>query len=76
MHEPEPTLRLTPDLRGWTQILAGYREPSTARSILEIVITVLPLMFLWLLMWASLTSATGFACCFRCQRLVFSCASS
>src|SRR3984893_17490415 len=54
MHEPEPTLRLTPDLRGWTQILAGYRAPSTARSILEIVITVLPLMFLWLLMWASL----------------------
>jgi len=38
-------------LRGWTQILAGYREPSSARSIIEIVITVLPLMFLWLLMW-------------------------
>ena len=54
MNEPEPSRSPTSDLRGWTQILAGYREPSSARSILEIVITVLPLMCLWLLMWASL----------------------
>jgi len=54
MNELEPSLRLTPDVRGWTQILAGYREPSSARSILEIMITVLPFMVLWLLMWASL----------------------
>jgi omega-6 fatty acid desaturase (delta-12 desaturase) len=54
MNEPEPSLSLTSDLRGWTQILASYREPSSARSILEIVITVLPLMCLWLLMWVSL----------------------
>ena len=54
MNEPEPSIRLTPDLREWTQILAGYREPSSARSIIEILITVLPLMFLWLLMWVSL----------------------
>ena len=54
MNEPEPSLGLTADLRKWTKILAGYREPSSARSILEIAITVLPLMALWFLMWASL----------------------
>jgi len=59
MNEPEPSLSPTSDLRGWTQILASYREPSSARSILEIVITVLPLMLLWLLMWASLDISYG-----------------
>ncbi|HZJ11912.1 MAG TPA: fatty acid desaturase, partial [Methyloceanibacter sp.] len=44
----------SPPLRAWPEILARYREPSSARSILEIVITVLPLVLLWLLMWASL----------------------
>jgi omega-6 fatty acid desaturase (delta-12 desaturase) len=42
------------DARAWTQILAGYRQPSTARSIVEIVITVVPLATLWVLAWATL----------------------
>ncbi len=41
-------------MRAWSDILAAYREPSNLRSIIEIVITVLPLVLLWLLMWASL----------------------
>ena len=52
-----PTEKVTAmdeSLRAWSDILAGYREPSSARSILEIVITVLPLVLLWVLMWASL----------------------
>jgi len=44
----------SPPLRAWSDVLASYREPSSVRSILEIVITVLPLVLLWLLMWASL----------------------
>jgi len=48
-----PGVSLT-DSRMWAQILARYREPSNARSIFEIVITVLPLVLLWLLMWALL----------------------
>ena len=44
----------TPSLRAWSDILARYREPNSARSILEIVMTVPPLVLLWLLMWASL----------------------
>jgi acyl-lipid omega-6 desaturase (Delta-12 desaturase) len=42
------------DARALTKVLAGYREPSVGRSIVELVITVLPLMGLWLAMWASL----------------------
>ena len=43
-----------PEARGWTQILARYRSPSPARSIIELVMTAGPLVLLWLLMWASL----------------------
>src|ERR1043166_1165854 len=54
MNEQEANLRVTLDGRAWSEVLAGYREPSSARSILELVVTVLPLLLLWLLMWASL----------------------
>ena len=40
--------------REWAQILANYREPSHARSVLELVITAVPFAGLWLLMWATL----------------------
>jgi acyl-lipid omega-6 desaturase (Delta-12 desaturase) len=42
------------DPRAWTRILAKYREPSRARSVIELVITVVPLALLWVLMWATL----------------------
>ena len=42
------------EARGWTQILARYRAPSPARSIIELVMTAGPLVLLWLLMWATL----------------------
>jgi acyl-lipid omega-6 desaturase (Delta-12 desaturase) len=42
------------DVRGWTKILARYRTPSTARSIIELAITAGPLVLLWFLMWATL----------------------
>jgi omega-6 fatty acid desaturase (delta-12 desaturase) len=38
----------------WTQILARYRQPSTARGILEIALTIIPLTALWVLAWATL----------------------
>jgi omega-6 fatty acid desaturase (delta-12 desaturase) len=37
----------------WTRILASYREPSHARSIVEIAITVGPLATLWGLSWVA-----------------------
>ncbi|MEA2904010.1 MAG: hypothetical protein QOI12_1397 [Alphaproteobacteria bacterium] len=43
----------TSDVRGWTRILARYREPSDGRSIVEIAITLGPLAALWALAWAA-----------------------
>jgi acyl-lipid omega-6 desaturase (Delta-12 desaturase) len=42
------------EARGWMQILARYRAPSPARSISEVVITAVPFVLLWFLMWAML----------------------
>ena len=38
----------------WIQILARYREPSHARSFIEIAVTLLPLAVLWTLSWAAI----------------------
>jgi len=54
MNEQVANLPVTGDPRALAQSLAGYREPSCARSIFEIVVTVVPLVLFWLLMWASL----------------------
>ncbi|MCA1296757.1 fatty acid desaturase [Stappia indica] len=37
------------DARSWSAVLANYRHPSTARSIFEVVVTVLPFASLWAL---------------------------
>jgi acyl-lipid omega-6 desaturase (Delta-12 desaturase) len=49
----------TVDLRALTHSLSGYREPSHGRSVIEILITVLPFISLWLLMWWSLRFGHG-----------------
>jgi omega-6 fatty acid desaturase (delta-12 desaturase) len=46
---------LPADAGRWPKLLAGYREPSGGRSIVEILITALPLIVLWACMWASLS---------------------
>ncbi len=47
------------DPRTLTQALARYREPNHGRSILEILITVVPLVLLWLSMWFALHIGYG-----------------
>jgi acyl-lipid omega-6 desaturase (Delta-12 desaturase) len=37
-------------------MLARYREPNCARSVLELVITVVPFVLIWTLMWAALSN--------------------
>jgi len=54
MNEQEANLPAPGDARALAQSLAGYRDPSCARSVVEIAITALPFVLLWLLMWASL----------------------
>src|SRR5438067_10706998 len=44
--------------RSWTQILAPYRNPNSARSVVEIIITFMPLAALWTL--ASTAIRTGY----------------
>jgi len=51
--DPHPTA-VSSEARAWTQILSCYREPSNGRSIVEIAITIVPLIALWVLMWAAL----------------------
>jgi omega-6 fatty acid desaturase (delta-12 desaturase) len=43
---------LTSPPQRWTRILARYREPSQARGIFEIAITLVPFAALWALAWA------------------------
>ena len=42
------------DARLWTPLLARYRQPSTGRSLVEIGVTLPPLVALWVLSWAAL----------------------
>ncbi len=52
--DPAGLASTAPDARTWAQILARYYQPSTARGIVEIAITVVPLAALWALAWATL----------------------
>src|ERR1700738_601519 len=55
MHELNSTVvAAAPDARGLTQLLARYRAPSVARSTTELAITAVPLVLIWILMWATL----------------------
>src|SRR4029079_2558319 len=40
-----------PSAGAWSKKLAPYREPKTGRSILEIVITAVPLLLIWAVAW-------------------------
>ena len=42
------------ETRTWAQILALYRTPKTSRSIFELLVTAVPFVILWALMWAAL----------------------
>ena len=53
MHERAPNVHLTPD-RLLIRDLAAYREPNSARSMLEVVITAAPFVLIWIVMWAAL----------------------
>lgn len=57
--EPAQSLAATPATRAWVQVLAPYRQPSNGRAIVEIVITLVPLVALWVLMWATLDLGYG-----------------
>jgi acyl-lipid omega-6 desaturase (Delta-12 desaturase) len=43
-----------PETRALAQLLARYREPNNARGVFELVITAVPLLVIWALIWAAL----------------------
>jgi omega-6 fatty acid desaturase (delta-12 desaturase) len=47
------------DMRALVRGLACYREPDHARSVIELVITAVPLALLWFAMWLSLEVSYG-----------------
>jgi omega-6 fatty acid desaturase (delta-12 desaturase) len=53
-HMSDPGKSIKEDLRSWTQSLGRYREPDVSRSLFELLVTALPLIGLWALMWAAL----------------------
>lgn len=51
-HRPKRALSMADrQARDWTKVLGRYHEPKSARSLIELATTVLPLAALWLAMW-------------------------
>ena len=46
-------VRSPPETRALAQLLARYREPNSARGVFELVITAVPLLVLWALIWVA-----------------------
>jgi omega-6 fatty acid desaturase (delta-12 desaturase) len=42
-----------PKSRALAQLLAGYRKPDSARGVFELMITAVPLLIIWALIWAA-----------------------
>ena len=61
MPEAQPSALDTESGRYWVRILAHYREPSHARSILELLMSVGPFACLMALSWWSLSVSTALA---------------
>jgi omega-6 fatty acid desaturase (delta-12 desaturase) len=49
-----PSLHDTPNPRALVSVLARYREPNSARSLFELVITAAAFVLIWIAMWAAL----------------------
>ena len=50
----EATRNSATPARDWVRTLNLYRAPSHSRSLIEIMVTVVPFVLLWILMWACL----------------------
>jgi hypothetical protein len=54
MYERAPNVHGVSDSRALAHFLARYREPSCTRAALELAITAVPFVLIWILMWATL----------------------
>ena len=53
MNDGALDVHTAPDPRALAHMLARYREPSSARGVLELAITAVPFALIWVLMWAA-----------------------
>jgi omega-6 fatty acid desaturase (delta-12 desaturase) len=51
--KPDMSQRL-PEIRALPRLLARYREPDSARGVFELVITAVPFLIIWALVWNAL----------------------
>ena len=58
---PDPTDPARRSARDWLTVLARYREPSTRRSLLELMVTLVPFFALWVLAWMALSVSAWLA---------------
>ena len=54
MEHTEDTAFPVRDAKAWMQALGRYRATSAMRSIFELLVTVVPFLVLWVLVWAAL----------------------
>jgi omega-6 fatty acid desaturase (delta-12 desaturase) len=56
MHKQTPTARTAADSRALANLLGRYRTPDAVRSVFELVISGLPFVLLWALIWTLLNA--------------------
>ena len=58
---PDPSGSKSLSAQNWVRILAKYRDPSHARSIFELAVSLLPFLALWALAWWALSVSYALA---------------
>ncbi|MCZ0964330.1 fatty acid desaturase [Paracoccus sp. EF6] len=61
MNSSDTMPALARSAKDWVRILAKYREPSTRRSILELLVTLVPFTLLWVLAWTAMSISAWLA---------------
>lgn len=57
--------------RDWVKVLAKYRQPSTARSVFELAVTIGPFLLLWALAWWSMSASYWLTLGISCLNAAF-----
>ena len=55
MHQGQFSEQATPTGRDWVQLLDKYRLPSALRGAFELIVTLIPLIALWVFAWLALS---------------------
>jgi len=53
-HQQAPNAHTAPESRELAHLLACYRTPNASRSVIELLVTAVPFVLIWIVIWASL----------------------